>query len=136
MIQPMTGLAQTLGLELVNASSDEVVIEWDVTSAHHQPMGIIHGGVHCSVIETVCSIGAGIAASQREPGIIAVGLENHTSFVRGVGSGRLRAVATPITRGRRTQVWEATVRDAGGEIVARGTVRLLNVPAESALRSS
>jgi acyl-coenzyme A thioesterase PaaI-like protein len=37
----------------------------------------------------------------------------------------LRATARPITRGRRTQVWEGEVRDAAGRIVATGRVRLL-----------
>jgi len=55
-----------------------------------------------------------------------VGLENNTSFVRAVRAGaRLHAVATPVTRGRRTQVWESTVLDDQERIVAAGRVRLL-----------
>jgi uncharacterized protein (TIGR00369 family) len=54
-----------------------------------------------------------------------VGLENHTSFVRAVRSGRVRITATPITRGRRTQLWEAVARDEQGRIVSSGRVRLL-----------
>ena len=133
---PVGGLAKTLGLELVSASAEEVIMEWDVKPEHHQPMGIVHGGVHCAVIESACSVGAGIAASQREEGMVAVGLENHTSFIRGVRSGRLRAVATPVTRGRRSQVWEATVKNEEGKLVARGTVRLLNVPLSTSFPQS
>jgi len=132
----VSGMAQALGLELMSASADEVIVEWDITPAQHQPMGIVHGGVHCAVIETVCSLSAGLAASQREPSMVAVGLENHTSFIRGVRSGRLRAVATPVTRGRTTQVWEATVRNEEGAVLARGTVRLLNVRADTAFSAS
>lgn len=116
-------LSAHLGFTLVSATRDEVVIEWDITSRHHQPMGIVHGGVYCAAIETVCSIGATIDASERF-GRHAVGLENHTSFIRSVRSGRLRAVGTPITRGRNTQVWEATVTDESGKTVATGRVRL------------
>ncbi len=54
-----------------------------------------------------------------------VGLENHTSFIHAVREGVLRATARPLTRGRRTQVWEGEIRDAGGRIVATGRVRLL-----------
>jgi uncharacterized protein (TIGR00369 family) len=54
-----------------------------------------------------------------------VGLENSTSFIRAVREGRLRATATPLTRGRRSQVWEGTVTDAEGRLVAKGRVRLL-----------
>jgi len=41
-----------------------------------------------------------------------VGLENHTSFLNATRGGRLSATARPLMRGRRTQVWEATVTDA------------------------
>jgi uncharacterized protein (TIGR00369 family) len=63
-----------------------------------------------------------------------VGLENNTSFVRAVRAGtKLRAVSTPITRGRRTQVWEARVIDEKDQLVATGRVRLLCLEAEQAL---
>jgi acyl-coenzyme A thioesterase PaaI-like protein len=43
----------------------------------------------------------------------------------------VRAVRSrPLTRGRTSQVWEGTVEDAAGKLVARGTVRLLCVAAE------
>ena len=63
-----------------------------------------------------------------------VGLENNTSFVRAVRSGaKLHAVATPITRGRRTQVWESRVLDDQERIVAAGRVRLLCLEQEQEL---
>jgi uncharacterized protein (TIGR00369 family) len=54
-----------------------------------------------------------------------VGLENHTSFVRAVRSGTITVTATPVTRGRRVQLWEAVCRDESGKTVATGRVRLL-----------
>ena|ERR1041385_5126045 len=126
-------LTTTLGLEIVSASADEVVVEWIVGPQHHQPMGIVHGGVYCSAIETACSIGASMAASARDADKVAVGLENHTSFIRAVRSGRLRALARPITRGRTTQVWEADVRDEQQRVIATGRVRLLVVGRDAAI---
>jgi 1,4-dihydroxy-2-naphthoyl-CoA hydrolase len=118
-------LLRALDMVIVKASASEVVVEWTVSGKHHQGMGIVHGGVHCSAIETVCSIGASISARERDPNLVAVGLENHTSFIRAVRSGLLRATARPITRGRTTQVWEAEVRDDQNRIVATGRVRTL-----------
>src|SRR5215831_3426310 len=120
---PMDGWDQVMGLHIVKASRDEVVAEYVVEPRHHQPYGIVHGGVHCSAVETVCSTGAGIDAMAR--GQSVVGLENHTSFVRAVRGGTITVTATPITRGRRVQLWEATCRDAEGRVVATGRVRLL-----------
>lgn len=116
-----------LDMRIVEASSERVVIEWTVSTKHHQPMGIVHGGVHCGAIETACSIGASLSASERDANMVAVGLENTTSFIRAVRSGTLRATARPITRGRTTQVWEADVRDEKDRVVATGRVRLLCV---------
>lgn len=125
------GFLTALGMRIASASADEVVVEWDVAPRHHQPMGIVHGGVHAGAVETACSIGATLAARARDPRMVAVGLENHTTFVRAVRNGRLRCTAKPITRGSRTQVWNAEVRDADGRIVATGTVRLLCVAADA-----
>lgn len=119
----LSGFDAVMGFELVRATKEEVVLEYDVDEKHHQPYGIVHGGVHCATVETVCSIGAGLNATAR--GQSVVGLENHTSFIRAVRRGRVRVTATPITRGRRSQVWEAVARNEAGETVATGRVRLL-----------
>jgi 1,4-dihydroxy-2-naphthoyl-CoA hydrolase len=123
------GFATAMGFHFLVASGTEVEIEWTVAKQHLQPYGIVHGGVHAGVIETVCSVGAGLAAAERGQTGGVVGLENHTSFIRAVREGtKLRARATPVTRGRTTQVWHAEVRDEGGQLVASGSVRLLSTP--------
>jgi uncharacterized protein (TIGR00369 family) len=121
-----------LDMRIVEASSERVVVEWTVSTKHHQPMGIVHGGVHCGAIETACSIGASMSATERDANMVAVGLENTTSFIRAVRSGTLRATARPITRGRTTQVWEADVRDEKDRVIATGRVRLLCVARDMA----
>jgi 1,4-dihydroxy-2-naphthoyl-CoA hydrolase len=123
--------ASAMGITFVRATPDEVVAELEIGPQHRQPFGIVHGGVHAGVIETLASIGAALVAAPR--GQAVVGLENHSTFVRAARSGRLRATATPITVGRTTQVWEATVRDAQERILATGRVRLLCVDATSQL---
>ncbi|TMA73787.1 MAG: PaaI family thioesterase [Deltaproteobacteria bacterium] len=121
--QYASGLDETLEFRLVTVTTEQVVLEYDVRPKHFQPYGIVHGGVHCAAIETACSAGAGFNALGR--GQAVVGVENHTSFVRAVRSGRIRVTATPLTRGRRSQLWEATARNEAGEIVSTGRVRLL-----------
>jgi 1,4-dihydroxy-2-naphthoyl-CoA hydrolase len=116
------GWNAAMGLRFVRATGDEVVVEWEVGPQHLQSYGIVHGGVHAGVIETIASVGAGIYSLAQ--GRAVVGLENHTSFLHAVREGRLRATARPLTRGRSTHVWEAVVTDAGGRLVATGRVRL------------
>jgi uncharacterized protein (TIGR00369 family) len=117
------GWDSAMGFRYVRMTRDEVVVEYDVRDVHKQPYGIVHGGVHCGVVEAVCSTGAALDAMAR--GQSVVGLENHTSFVRAVRSGTITVTATPITRGRRVQLWEAVCRDEAGKTVATGRVRLL-----------
>ncbi len=120
---PGNGWVKVMGIVVTRATADEVSCEWEVGEQHHQGYGIVHGGVHCGVIETLASIGAHVVAAAR--GQRVVGLENHTSFIRAVRAGKLRGFATPLTRGRTSQVWEGVIRDAEDKLVARGTVRLL-----------
>jgi uncharacterized protein (TIGR00369 family) len=117
------GWNAAMGITFVAASAEEVVAELEVQPIHQQPYGIVHGGVHAGVIETLASTGAAISAGAR--GQTVVGLENSTSFVRAVRGGKLRARATPVTRGRRTQVWQTVVTDEQDRVVATGRVRLL-----------
>jgi uncharacterized protein (TIGR00369 family) len=118
------GFERTMGFRYLRASRDEVAVEYTVGEQHLQPYGIVHGGVHCGAIETVCSVGAALDAMTR--GQSAVGLENHTSFVRAARAGtRVTVTARPITRGRRSQVWEASAVDGEGRLLATGRVRLL-----------
>ena len=60
-----------------------------------------------------------------------VGVNNNTDFLRAIGSGSVvTAVSTPIHRGRRQQLWLITITDAQDRLVARGQVRLQNLPPE------
>ena len=126
------GWVTAMGLTITHATKDEVRAELTVGTQHLQGYGIVHGGVHCGIIETLSSMGAYLFA--RERGQHVVGLENNTSFIRAVRAGeKLHAVATPITRGRQTQVWQAQVLDEGERIVATGRVRLLCIESDQSL---
>ena len=117
------GWDTAMGFRYVRMTRDEVVVEYDGAEIHKQPYGLVHGGVHCGVVEAVCSTGAALDAMPR--GQSVVGLENHTSFVRAVRGGKLTATVKPITRGRRSQLWEGTDVGDDGKIAATGRVRLL-----------
>jgi 1,4-dihydroxy-2-naphthoyl-CoA hydrolase len=130
-LNAMPGWVREMGIAILTASSDEVTCEWEVSEKHHQGYGIVHGGVHCGVIETLASIGAAAVAHPR--GQRVVGLENNTSFIRAVRSGKLHALARPVTRGRSSQVWEVWIRDEKEQLVAQGRVRLLCLDEDRAL---
>lgn len=125
------GWNKELGLDFIRASDEEVVADIVATEKHQQPMGIVHGGVYCALVETTCSVGGHFAAVKF--GKLVVGVDNHTSFLKATRSGKLRTTARPIVKGRRTQLWEANVTNEADEVVATGRVRLICIDAGSNL---
>lgn len=121
----MGAFTEYLGVRFEEVTADKVVASWTATEALHQPFGIVHGGVHCSVVETLASTGANAWWGERGK---VVGVSNSTDFYRPVSDGDLRSTALPVHRGRSQQVWVVETVDAEGRMVARGQVRLHNLP--------
>jgi len=120
------GLNAVLGVEWVEVTATRVVAHLTIDERHLQPYGIVHGGVYCAVAESAASLGAHLNGVQHDPENGAVGLENHTTFLRAVGAGsEITFEATPLHAGRRTQAWQVTIRDEKGRDVAASRVRLL-----------
>ena len=113
-----------LGIELTEVGPDRVVATWTASPHLHQPDGIVHGGVHCSVVETLASTGAAVWLGDKGH---VVGVNNNTDFFRAVSDGELTSVATPLHRGRSQQLWLVETTDATGRTIARGQVRLQNL---------
>jgi uncharacterized protein (TIGR00369 family) len=118
------GLAGHLGMEFTEVSGERVVITLKVRPELHQPYGIVHGGVHCALVETAASIGGAAWLGDRGQ---VVGVNNSTDFLRAVREGTLTATATPIHRGRLQQLWVVEITDESGRLCARGQVRLQNI---------
>jgi uncharacterized protein (TIGR00369 family) len=112
---------------VTEATGTRVTGTVDLGPDQHTPWGVVHGGVYCSVVESAASIGASTAVVDR--GQFAVGVNNNTDFVRPMTTGVLDVVAEPIQQGRTLQLWQVVLTRADdGKLVARGQVRLQNVP--------
>ncbi len=119
-----------IGLVYTDVGPDGARAELELQPKLCQPAGIVHGGVYCSIIESVASVSAHswLNRNGAEAGGTVVGVNNNTDFLRAVSSGTVFAAATPIHRGRRQQLWLVTVTDSDQRMVARGQVRLQNLP--------
>jgi 1,4-dihydroxy-2-naphthoyl-CoA hydrolase len=118
------GLVKLLGLRFEEASADRVVLSCPVTPDLYQPFGLVHGGVHATLAETAASVGGALWFGDRGK---VVGVSNHTDFLRAVRAGGLRAEATPLARGRTSQLWQVEISDGQGRLVAHAKVRLQNL---------
>lgn len=123
------GLDGVLGLEVVEAGPDRIVATMEITESHHQPFGIVHGGVYCAIGESVASMSGFFWLQETGIGGTAVGVNNNTDFLRSVSSGTVTATSTPIHRGRRQQLWAVDMVDQDGTLLARTQVRLQNIEA-------
>lgn len=108
-------LGDVMGIELVELSPDRVVARLPVTRKVHQPFGLLHGGASVALAETVASIGAWANIDPARE--IAVGLEINANHVRAVREGVVTATATPLHRGRSTQIWEIRLVDEADKLV-------------------
>ncbi len=122
---------ERLGLTFTEVTPDGIKAQLDVTPEHQQPMGIVHGGVYCSIIESIASRSAYLWLSQHGGGNV-VGVNNNTDFLRAITSGTVYAASEPIHRGRRQQLWLVTIKDEKDRVIARGHVRLQNLEVSGA----
>jgi 1,4-dihydroxy-2-naphthoyl-CoA hydrolase len=124
-----SGFETELGLTILELGPDGARAQLEIRDKLLQPWGIVHGGVYCSIIESAASLSGHLWLSQNGGGTV-VGVNNNTDFLRAISSGTVTVEATPIHRGRRQQLWVATVTDEKDRLVARGQVRLQNLPPE------
>lgn len=123
-----------LGLVFTELTVDGAKAQLEVQPKLLQPMGIVHGGVYCSMIESMASTSAFVWLAANGGGNV-VGVNNNTDFLRAVREGSLRGVATPIHQGRSQQLWQVQITDEQDRVVARGQVRLQNLTADGAAKA-
>jgi 1,4-dihydroxy-2-naphthoyl-CoA hydrolase len=109
------GLVAHLGIEFVDVTADRVVARLTVTDKLLTTTGVVHGGTLMAFADTIGAAGtvASLAEGQR-----TATLESKTNFIAGCRSGVIQAVATPIHKGKRTQVWETRITDEGGKLLS------------------
>lgn len=123
------GFDAELGLAYLEITPEGGRAQLQITDKLLQPYGIVHGGVYCSVVESLASVSGAVWLAANGGGKV-VGVNNNTDFLRAIGSGTLTATSTPVHRGRRQQLWLITIADTDGRLVARGQVRLQNLPTD------
>ena len=120
------GFDAVIGLTYLEVTPDGAQARLTITDKLLQPWGIVHGGIHCAVVESVASVSGHVWLAEHGGGTV-VGVNNNTDFLRALKTGTVTATSTPIHRGRRQQLWLVTITDEDERMVARGQVRLQNL---------
>ena len=123
---PTRGLAELLGIEIIELTPKRVVATMPVDERTRQPFGILHGGASVALAETVASLGAVLNVDLERSS--AVGLEINANHLRAKRDGVVRATATPFHLGRSTQVWDVRIVDEEERPVCVSRCTLAVVP--------
>ena len=115
-------LLQFLGVKVVKANGEHVVLTMPVTPKVHQYLGIMNGGVSLFLAETAASIG--VVAGQDLTQVSPVGVEINANHLRTMREGEVRGVTRPLHIGGGTQVWEIRISDAAERLVCVSRITL------------
>lgn len=110
-------LPALLGIAVTRVTATEIHAELAITPSHLAPNGYLHAGSVVTLADTTCGNGCIAQLPEGASGFTTIELKsNHLGTAR---SGTIECVATPVHKGRTTQVWDATVRDrASGKTIA------------------
>lgn len=116
-------LMQFLGVKIVEAESDRVVLSMKVTPKVHQYIGIMNGGVSMYLAETAASIG--VVANADLTKVTPVGVEINANHIRAVSKGTITVTAKPIFPGRTMSIWQIDITNDKGKLVCTGRCSVL-----------
>ena len=116
------GWAEPYGITVSHVEAGECVLEFDASERHHQPNGVVQGGVLTAVADAAMGM-AGMTT--QEVGWANTTIELKINFIRPVISGRVRAEGRVVRAGRTVIFTEATVFNAEGKVAARATSSVL-----------
>jgi uncharacterized protein (TIGR00369 family) len=119
-------MARLVGIRIVEVGDGEVVIACAADEKFYNPMGVVHGGLLSTLVDTAMGLslhtllpaGAGFST-----------IEMKVNFLKAVraGDGDLTARGRVVKRGSRVTFAEAEVRDPEGTLVGTATSSLLVV---------
>lgn len=102
-------MVEYLGIEFTEIGDDFIVAKMPVDHRTHQPMGLLHGGAHVVLAETIGSTAANLCLDVTKE--YALGLDINSNHLKGISKGFVYGTAKPIHIGSKTQVWEIKIRD-------------------------
>jgi uncharacterized protein (TIGR00369 family) len=124
-----SGMPRALGVRLVSISKRKVVAEMRVKPMHINRSGRVNGGALMAFADV---IGAAGTVHNLPPNHRTGTLESKTNFFRAGEGPVLRAVSVPLHIGRTTMVWQTTIRNPDGKVVAIVTQTQIVLPAKGA----
>jgi len=107
---------ELVGTQWLDDDPDHARVRIELRDELRQPVGLLHGGVLSTLVESICSRATALAVLDQ--GMAAMGQSISVSFIRPVTEGGAEVAARARHRGRTTWVWDAEVRDDDDRLCA------------------
>ncbi|MBO0711536.1 MAG: PaaI family thioesterase [Acetobacteraceae bacterium] len=112
----MLPFARELGIEFTAAAPERVVATLTVREALCTRPAVLHGGAIMAFADTLGAVGTML---NLPGGAATTTIESKTNFMAAAPLGAtITAEATPLHRGRRTQVWQTRIVTTEGRLIA------------------
>jgi len=120
-------LIKVLGITIEDVTPDRVTATMPVDERTRQPFGVLHGGASVALAETVASIGTYNLIDRDTQG--CAGLEINANHIRAKRDGIVKAIGTPLHKGKTTMVWDVKIVDEEENLicVSRCTTAIINL---------
>ncbi len=113
---PGDGMGRAIGLVYQEVGPEVVRATVPVTPIVQQPVGLVHGGIHSVIAESICSYATALDVAA--DGMLATGQSNSATFMRPIVEGTIHATATRRHAGRTTWIWDVELRDDAERLCA------------------
>lgn len=119
-------LIETLSIEFVDYGEDSLTARMPVNHKVHQPDGVLHGGASVALAETVGSMAAILFTDSAHSAVR--GIEISANHLKAVREGFVYATATPIHKGRTTQLWQIRIVDETNRLISLVKLTTISLP--------
>jgi 1,4-dihydroxy-2-naphthoyl-CoA hydrolase len=126
------GMPRALGVRLVSVNKKKVVAEMPVKPMHMNTSKRVNGGALMAFGDVCGAVGA---VANMPPGHRGGTIESKTNFFAAGQGPVLKAVSIPLHVGRTTSVWQTTIRNTNGRVVAIVTQTQISLPAKATAAS-
>jgi uncharacterized protein (TIGR00369 family) len=122
-------VAKLVGFTMTEVEPGRAVFEMDAGPQHASPLGTVHGGVICDLVDGAMGVAHAAALDEGET---FTTLELKINFMKPVWSGHLRAEGKVIKAGRTIGLVEGRVTDGSGSLVAYATSTCMTLRGDAA----
>jgi len=116
------GWAEPYGITVTTVEAGHVVLEFEASEKHHQPNGVVQGGVLTAIADAAMGM-AGMTV--QEIGWANTTIELKINFIRPVIRGLVKAEGKVVQAGKTVLFLEASVTNEDGKLAAQATSSVL-----------